>query len=132
MDIRRLGYERITALLHAGFIADVADLYDRDKVSVMRLLTLEGFAEKSAQQLIDAIDASKRQPLSTLLFALGIRHIGVQGARLLARHFGTTQRLAKATVDEIKPVRCGGEAIAEAVPRRFPRPRDEARVERLP
>lgn len=131
MDIRRLGYERITALLDAGFIADVSDLYDRDKVSVMRLLTLDGFAEKSAQQLIDAIDASKRQPLSTLLFALGVRHIGVQGARLLARHFGTMQRLAKATAEEINTVRGIGEAIAEAVAGFFAEPRNKALVKRL-
>src|SRR5439155_1126308 len=54
MDIRGLGYERVRALLHAEFIENVADLYDRDRVSLARLLTLDGFAEKSAQQLIDA------------------------------------------------------------------------------
>src|SRR2546428_12512544 len=97
----------------------------------MGLLPLEGFAEKSAQQLIDAIDASKRQPLSTLLFALGIRHIGVQGARLLARHFRTMQNLAKATVEEINAVRSVGEAIAEAVAGFFAEPRNKALGKRL-
>src|SRR5205807_9450742 len=76
MDIRGLGYERVKALLAAGIIADVADLYDRDKLSLMRLLTLEGFGEKSARQLLHAVDASQQRPLSTLLSGLGIRHAG--------------------------------------------------------
>src|SRR2546426_8198497 len=102
MDIRGLGPERVKALLDAKLIKDVADLYE---LTTMQLLTLEGFAEKSAQQLVAAIQASKQQPLSTLLFALGIRHVGVQGARLLARHFGTMKALAKASADEINKIR---------------------------
>src|SRR5947207_7200933 len=86
MDIRGLGYERVRALLDAKLIKDVADLYE---LTPAQLLKLEGFAEKSAQQLVDAIQASKQQPLSTLLHALGIRHVGAQVAKLLARHFGT-------------------------------------------
>src|SRR2546427_1064650 len=85
MDIRGLGYERVRALLEAKLIKDVADLYE---LTPAKLLTLEGFAEKSAQQLVDAIEASKQQPLSTVLLALGIRHVGAQVARLLARHCG--------------------------------------------
>jgi len=131
MDIRGLGYERVKALLDAKLIADVADLYDRDKLSVMHLLTLDGFAEKSARQLIDAIDASKRQPLSTLLFALGIRHIGAGGAKLLARHFGTMAALGKAKADEINRARGIGEAIAEAVAGFFAEPRNKGLVKRL-
>ena len=79
MDIRGLGYERVRALLDANLIKDFADLYE---VTLLQLLALEGFAEKSAQQLVDAIHASKRQPLSILLFALGIRHVGAQSAKL--------------------------------------------------
>jgi DNA ligase (NAD+) len=131
MDIRGLGAERVKALLNAGFIADVADLYDRDQLSAMRLLTLEGFAEKSAHQLIEAIDVSARQPLSILLFALGIRHIGAQGAKLLARQFGTMAALAKAKPDEIAKIRGVGEAIAEAVAGFFAEPRNKALVKRL-
>jgi DNA ligase (NAD+) len=131
MDIRGLGYERVRALLDAKRITDVADLYDRHAVNLLGLLSLEGFAEKSAKQLIDAIDASKRQPLSTLLFALGIRHIGVQGAKLLARHFGTMAALAKAAPEEINQVRGVGEAIAEAVAGFFAEPRNKALVKRL-
>ncbi len=115
MDIRGLGYERVRALLNAKLIADVADLYDRKKINLLPLLSLEGFAEKSARQLVDAIDASKRQPLSTLLYALGIRHVGAQGARLLARHFGAMAKLAKAKAEDIGAIRGVGPAIAEAV-----------------
>ena len=112
MDIRGLGYERVGALLDAKLIADVADLYE---LTTMQLLTLEGFAEKSAQQLVDAIAASKEQPLSVLLFALGTRHVGAQGAKLLARQFGTMKALAKASTSEVNEIRGIGPAIAEAV-----------------
>jgi len=112
MDVRGLGYERVRALLDAKLISNVADLY---KLTSMQLLTLEGFAEKSAQQLVDSIAASKDQPLSALLFALGIRHVGQQGAKLLARHFGTMEALASASAEEVGEVRGIGPAIGEAV-----------------
>lgn len=131
MDIRGLGYERVRALLDAQLIADVADLYDRKKVSLLSLLTLEGFAQRSAEQLLEAIDASKRQPLSTLLYALGIRHVGAQGARLLARHFGTMAQLAQADADTINEIRGVGPAIAEAVAGFFATPANRKLIERL-
>ena len=122
MDIRGLGYERVRALLDAKLIANVADLYT---LTPMQLLTLEGFAEKSAQQLVDSIAASKRQPLSALLFGLGIRHVGAQGVKLLARHFGTMASLAKASAEEVGEVRGIGPAIAEAVAGFFADPRNK-------
>jgi DNA ligase (NAD+) len=128
MDIRGLGYERVRALLDAKLIDDVADLYE---LTPMNLLTLEGFAEKSAQQLVDAIAASKQQPLSALLFALGIRHVGQQGARVLARHFGSMPSLAKASANEVGEVRGVGPAIAEAVAGFFKEPRNRKLIERL-
>ena len=124
MDIRGLGYERVRALLEAKLIKDVADLYE---LTPAKLLTLEGFAEKSAQQLVDAIEASKQQPLSTVLLALGIRHVGAQVARLLARHCGSMKALRNAAVEEIGRVRGVGEAIAHAVVGFF----DEAKNRRL-
>jgi len=128
MDIRGLGYERVRTLLDAKLIKDVADLYE---LTPMQLLTLEGFAEKSAQQLVDAIQASKRQPLSTLLFALGIRHVGAQGAKLLARHFGTMKALRNASAEEISRIRGVGEAIAEAVAGFFDETKNRKLLERL-
>ncbi len=131
MDIRGLGYERVRALLDAKLIANVADLYDRKKLDTLQLLTLEGFAEKSAQQLIAAIEASKAQPLSTLLFALGPRHVGVQVARELARHFVTMDGLKQASADQINAIRGIGPTIAEAVTAFFAEPSNRKLVERL-
>ena len=131
LDIRGLGPERVKALLDAKLIENVADLYDRKKVNLMHLLALEGFAEKSAQQLLDAIEASKRQPLSTLLFALGVRHVGAQGAKLLARDFGTMKAIAQASADEIGKIRGIGPAIAEAVVGFFAEPQNQKLAKRL-
>jgi DNA ligase (NAD+) len=131
MDIRGLGYERVRALLDAKLIDDVADLYDRKQVHLLPLLTIEGFAQKSAQQLLDAIDASKRQPLSTLLYALGIRHVGAQGAKLLARHFGSMAKLAQAPEAAIAQIRGVGPAIAEAAAGFFATPANRKSIERL-
>jgi DNA ligase (NAD+) len=128
MDIRGLGYERVRALINAKLITDVADLYE---VTPMHLLTLEGFAEKSAGQLVDGIAASKKQPLSALLFALGIRHVGAQGAKLLARDFGTMRALKDASAEELGGVRGIGPAIAEAVAGFFAEPRNRKLIERL-
>jgi DNA ligase (NAD+) len=128
MDIRGLGYERVRALLDSKLIGDVADLYE---LTPARLLTLEGFAEKSARQLVDAIADSKGQPLASLLFALGIRHVGQQGAKLLARHFGTMKVLASASAAEIGEVRGIGPAIAEAVAGFFKDARNRELLKRL-
>ena len=128
MDIRGLGYERVRALLDAKLIANVGDLYT---LTPMQLLTLEGFAEKSTQQLVDSIAASKSQPLSALLFGLGIRHVGAQGAKLLARHFGTLPALATATAAEVGEVRGIGPAIAEAVAGFFADPRNKELLKSL-
>ena len=128
MDIRGLGYERVRALLDAKLIKDFADLYE---LTPLQLLALEGFAEKSAQQLVDAIQASKQQPLSILLYALGIRHVGAQGARLLARHFGTMKALRNASVEQISEVRGIGPAIAEAVAGFFDEAKNRKLLERL-
>src|SRR5256714_1130617 len=128
MDIRGLGYERVRALLDAKLIKDVADLYE---LTPTDLLALEGFAEKSAQQLVDAIQASKQQPLSTLLYALGIRHVGAQVAKLLARQFGTMKALRNASGEEISKIRGVGTAIAEAVAGFFDEPKNRKLLERL-
>jgi len=131
MDIRGLGYERVQKLLDAGLIGDVADLYDTERVNPERLQALEGFAEKSAQQLVDAIAASKRQPLSTLLFALGIRHVGAGAAELLGRRFGTMDGLMKASAEAIGEVRGIGPTIAEAVAAFFAEQRNRELIHRL-
>jgi DNA ligase (NAD+) len=112
MDIRGLSYARIQQLIAASLVHDVADLY---ALRVEELTALDRFADLSAQNLVDAIAASKAQPLSRLLFGLGIRHVGQTAAQLLARHFGSMDALRRASSEEILALRGIGETIALAV-----------------
>jgi DNA ligase (NAD+) len=128
MDIRGLGYERVRQLLDARLIADVAGLYE---LTADRLVELDRFATQSATQLVSAIAASKEQPLSVLLFGLGIRHVGKTVAALLARRFGTMAALAAASEEEINAIPGVGPAIAEAVAAFFAESRNQRLIERL-
>lgn len=127
-DIRGLGAERVRQLLDAKLIRDVGDLY---QLRTEQLLELDRFAEQSAQQLIAAIDTSRQQPLALLLFGLGIRHVGKEVAKLLARRFGTLDALRKATEEQIDEVPGIGSAIGEAVANFFREPRNLDLIERL-
>jgi DNA ligase (NAD+) len=128
MDIRGLGYERVRQLLDQGLIHDVADLYHLQRE---QLLALERFADQSADQLLAGITASKARPLSTLLFAVGIRHVGKTVAQILARRFGTLQSIMAADADTVGAVPGVGPAIAEAVVSFFREPRNRTLIERL-
>lgn len=128
MDIRGLGPERVVKLLEAKHIVDVADLYD---LTPLQLQGIEGFAEKSAQQLVDAVAASRQRPLATLLFALGIRHVGEGVAEILARRFGTMDGLMAASEEAIGEVRGIGPTIAEAVAAFFKEKRNLKLIARL-
>ena len=112
MDIRGLGPERVRQLLDEGLIRDVSDLYH---LHAEQLTELERFAKQSAEQLVQAIAASKAKPLSNLLFAIGIRHVGKNVAMLLARRFGSLQALKSASREEIHGVPGVGPTIADAV-----------------
>ncbi|HEY7899380.1 MAG TPA: NAD-dependent DNA ligase LigA [Gemmatimonadaceae bacterium] len=128
MDIRGLSYARIEQLLQAGLVHDVADLYsltDKD------LLALDGYQKKGAASLISAIDTSRAQPLSRLLTALGITHVGETAARLLARHFGSMDALAAANVEQIEAIRGMGGVIAESVAAYFRDPSVRALLKKL-
>ncbi len=128
MDIRGLGYERVRQLLEEGLIHDVADLY---QLRAEDLVKLERFAEQSANQLVAAIEQSKERPLSTLMFGLGIRHVGKNVAQLLARRFGTMEALLAATEDELNAVPGIGPTIAAAVVAFFHEKRNRRLIERL-
>ena len=128
MDIRGLGYERVRQLLDAGLIRDVADLYE---VRSEQLVELDRFARQSADQLVAAIEASKSRPLSSLLFGLGIRHVGKTVAVLLARRFGTMQALMQASEGAINAVPGVGPTIASAAVAFFAEPRNIELVRRL-
>jgi DNA ligase (NAD+) len=128
MDIRGLSYARIQQLLDEGLVHDAGDLY---ALTPENLLSLEGYAEKGAEGLIAAIETSKMQPLSRLLHALGIRHVGSIAAQVLAQHFGTLDNLMKATADDILNVRGIGSIIADGVVAYFSDPAGRRLVEKL-
>lgn len=112
LDIEGLGEERVLQLVAAGLLADPADLYDLD---VEQLVRLERFGAVSAGNLVAAIDASRGQPLSRLLVALGIRHVGPTGARAVARAFGTLARIEAASAEELAAVDGVGGVIAASL-----------------
>ncbi|HEY9225871.1 MAG TPA: NAD-dependent DNA ligase LigA, partial [Gemmatimonadaceae bacterium] len=128
MDIRGLSYARIQQLVDAGLVRDVADLYD---LQADRLSQLERLAEKSAEGLVAAIDASKAQPLSKLLFALGIKDIGETVAKQIAKHFGTMDAIANASLDEVLAMHGIGDRIAESLVSWFSDPKARKLIDRL-
>jgi DNA ligase (NAD+) len=128
MDIRGLSYARITQLVEAGLVSDAADLYD---LQPSRLIELERFAEKSAWQLVDAIQASKAQPLSRLLFALGIANIGETAAKQIARHFGDMSAIAAASRDEVLAIHGIGDILADSLVSWFADAKARSLVDRL-
>ena len=112
MDIEGLGDRTVFALSDAGLVADVGDLYS---VTVEQLLTLEGFAELSAQNLVASIQASRSRPLPKLLTALGIKNLGPAAAESLASEFGSLDAIAIATADELSAVDGVGGVIAASI-----------------
>lgn len=128
MDIDGLSYARIQQLLAAEYVHDFADLFD---VTVEQLVALERFGAKSAENLVAAIAAAKQQPLSRLLFALGIRHVGTQAAQLLARQFGSLDAMMAASPEQLGTVRGIGDTIAQSVADYFADPTARALLGRL-
>lgn len=112
MDIRGLSYQRLEQLIAAGLVNDAADIY---AITVERLLGLPGFQSKGATNLVEAIAASKQQPLSRLLNALGIRHVGAESAKLLARAFGSMEALQAASAEQIEALHGVGATMAASV-----------------
>ena len=112
LDIDGLGEKNVIALVDAGYVKDMADIY---AVTKEQLLELERFAEISANNLVQAIAAVKNPPLPRFIFGLGIRHVGQQTAIDLAEHFGSLGVLAKTTLDELLQVDGIGETVAESI-----------------
>lgn len=111
MNIDGCGPSVINALLDAGLVHDAADLYSLRKED---LLKLERMGEKSADNLLTALDESKKNELDKLLFALGIRHVGAKVARILATEFGSMEKLQQAQPEELAQIRDIGDKIAES------------------
>ena len=122
------GIRIVEQLVSEGMINDVADLYTLERES---LLGLEGFAEKKADNLLDAISASKGQPLSRLLTALGIRGVGVVAAYDLVRFYPDLDALSHATAEELQYIEGIGPNIADAIVDWFTRPTNQQMMEKL-
>ena len=128
MDIEGLGEERVVQLVAAGLVNDPADLY---QLTTEQLVVLERFATISANNLVSAISASREQPLSRLLVALGIRHLGPTGARAIARAFGSLDAILAASADDLAAVEGVGGVIAASVAEFLGQPTNEGVVARL-
>ena len=112
MDIEGLGGETVDLLVKGGLILNYADLYE---LTTEQVLPLERIAEKSANNLINGIEASKQIPFERVLFGLGIRYVGETVAKKLARQYKTIDNIIKASLEELINVDEIGEKIAESV-----------------
>lgn len=112
LDIDTLGEKNVVALVDAGLVKDIADIYT---LTVDDLLKLDRFAEISANKLIDAIQAKKTPPLEKFILGLGIRHVGAQTAIDLANKFHTIDALAHATIEDLEQVEGIGKVVAESI-----------------
>ena len=128
MNIDGLGPQIVELLLKNRLICDVADLYS---LRAEQIEALERMGEKSAQNLISAIESSKSAGLARLIYALGIRNVGEVAATALADRFGTLEELTRATVEQIAELEDFGEITAECVVEFFSHPGNIALCERL-
>lgn len=122
IDIEHLGEKTAQQLVERGLVSNVADLY---QLSVGDVQSLDGFAEKSATQLVEAIQACKGPSLDRFLYALGIRHVGHHTARLLARHFRSLDALRRADLQDFKRVPEVGDETASSLQRFFAQERNQ-------
>lgn len=128
MDIENLGPAIVSQLLEKRLVKDAADLY---ALPEERIASLERMGEKSAQNLIAAIEGSKDRPLSSLIFALGIRHVGVRTAEILADRFQSINALRRASKEELESIEEIGPVVAEAIADHFREPRNIRVLEKL-
>ena len=128
MDIDHLGGQTVDKLLDEGLVKNIADLYSLKKEDILKL---EGFKDKSAENLIDSIKESKQQDLSRLIYGLGIRHVGKYAAQLLASKYISIDELAKATEEELKEIDGLGDKSAESIANFFATEENIELIERL-
>jgi DNA ligase (NAD+) len=128
MDIEGLGDQRVDQLVEGGLIRTLPDLY---KLGVATLAALDRMADKSAGNLVDAIDNSKHTTLARFLYALGIRHVGESTAKALARHFGSLDRLLDAGIEQLLEVEDIGPVVAESIRTFFDQAHNREVVEQL-
>lgn len=128
MNIDGLGEKIIETLHDVGLITDAASIYDLKKVDIS---PLEGFGEKSAENIIASIESSKTVALQRFMYALGIRHVGEQTAKDIAKHFKTIERLQHADIEELSHVEGVGEKVADALVSYFNNPKSKELVSEL-
>jgi len=128
LDIEGLGEKLVEQLVRTGLVKDFADLYH---LKQKQLVELERMGKKSAENLLRALEASKSRPFYRVLFGLGIRHIGIHTARLLAQHFGSIDRLMKVKPEEFVRVTGIGPAVAESLENFFSDRENRELIERL-
>lgn len=128
MDIEGLGYQTISALIAKGWLDTVADIYF---LTAEQLSQLEGFGEKSVANLLSAIDRSRKRPLSNVLSALGIPHVGGATAQTLAREVGSLDKLRTMTVEELEALEDIGPVVAQGIAAYFEEPRNAEVLDRL-
>jgi DNA ligase (NAD+) len=128
MNIDGMGESLVNQLIEKGLVKNVADIYDLTKKD---LLSLERFADKSAQNILDEIENSKKLPLERVIYGLGIRMVGERTAQFLAEHFGSMEALANASVEELQNVDEVGPRIAESLAEFFSNPANKKLVDRL-
>ena len=130
MDIRGIGENLSVTLFEQGLVNDIADLYSlKDKKD--ELVNLEKMGEKSADNILAAIEKSKKRPLGRIIFALGIRHVGSETAEILADKFRTIDALAGATADELEEIDTIGPSIAESIVAFFSQDENKDIIQRL-
>jgi len=128
MDIDGFGEKISNRFFELGLIKDVADIYG---LEAEQLIPLEGFGEKSAQNLIRSIERSKEQPLPRVLYALGVRHVGAVTAELIAEHYGGEDLLRGVEAEKLTEIDGIGEVVARAVAEYFALEDNKNLVERL-
>jgi DNA ligase (NAD+) len=128
MNIDGMGESLVTQLIDKGLVKNVADIYDLTKKD---LLNLERFADKSAQNILDEIENSKKLPLERVIYGLGIRMVGERTAQFLAEHFGSMEALASASVEELQNVNEVGPRIAESIAEFFSIAANRKLIDRL-
>lgn len=112
LDIDTLGEKNVVALVDAGYVADLADIYT---LTAAQLLRLDRFGEISAQKLIAAIESKKQPSLERFIYGLGIRHVGAQTASDLAARFKSIGAVRQATIDDLEAMEGVGRVVAESV-----------------
>lgn len=128
LDIDTLGEKNVEALVEAGLVKDLADIYT---LSSEQILELDRFAEVSAKKLVDGIQAKKTPPLERFVYGLGIRHVGVQTAIDLVGRFESLDNLQSATLDELLTVNGVGLVVAESILAWFADPDNEALLKKF-